>query len=348
VLAGSFSTPTVDFGLGPLPRLGNADVFVAKLDASGRPLWAQRFGDRDYQTIRGVAVDPAGNIVAVGSFVDSAIDFGLGALASAGGSDVFVVQLDPRGATRWSRSFGGPARDEGAAIGVDGEGNVFVAGTFEKTIDFGRGPLQSAGRSDIFVAKLGPNGVPSWGRRFGSADADSVWALAVAEAGIVAVTGPISGPLDFGVDQVTPADGRYLAVLDPAGKARWAQRPAYRTVEPVFDGAGNLFVVGTLDESGELFAAAYGRRGVPLWRARVGRGVELVSAIAMDRRSDAIVVAGSTSYKVLDLGTGALVGEHPDMYVAKLSRWEAPGKSLRATGPVSRAPCPLAAGPGRR
>jgi hypothetical protein len=234
---------------------------------------------------------------------------------------VFVVQFDPGGATRWSRSFGGPASDYGAAIGADGEGNVFVTGTFEKTIDFGRGPLQSAGRSDIFVAKLGPNGVPSWSRRFGSADRDSVSALAVAEAGLVAVTGPISGPLDFGVDQVTPAGGSYVAVLDPAGKARWARRPAYWAVEPpVFDGAGNLFVVGTLHESGELFAAAYGRMGAPLWRERVGRGVESVVAMAMDRRSDAIVVAGSTSSKVLDLGTGTLVGGDRDVYVAKLSR----------------------------
>jgi hypothetical protein len=38
VLAGSFWRPDLDLGLGPLPLVGDIDIFVAMLDPSGRPM----------------------------------------------------------------------------------------------------------------------------------------------------------------------------------------------------------------------------------------------------------------------------------------------------------------------
>src|SRR5205814_1754525 len=45
VLVTGFLAGTADFGGGSLPSKGSADVFVAKLDADGGYLWANRFGD---------------------------------------------------------------------------------------------------------------------------------------------------------------------------------------------------------------------------------------------------------------------------------------------------------------
>jgi len=320
VLAGSFSTPALDFGLGLLPRTSDADVFVAKLDATGRALWSRRFGVRDYQSVAGVAVDPAGNVVIVGSFVDSDIDFGLGPLRSAGGSDVFVAQLDPGGDPRWNRSFGGAASDEATAVGMDGGGNIVVAGNFAGTVDFGLGPLHSAGGTDVFVLRLDADGRPSWSRRFGSRDTDLVGGLAVDPAGGIALTGPIVGAIDFGVSLVSAGGTGYLTLLEPAGRVRWAHHTAdWALPPPVFDGARNLFVVGVTHERGELYAAAYARAEAPLWRGPLGRVGAGTLAVAADRRSEAIVVAGDTSAPTIDLGTGALVGEDRDVFVARLS-----------------------------
>jgi hypothetical protein len=321
VIAGAFSTPALDLGIGPLQRAGASDVFVAKLDPSGRTLWARRFGGPDFQTAAGLAVDLAGNVVVAGTFVDTAPDFGLGPLAGGGSADVFVVGLDPEGNPRWSRAFGGTGADEASAVGVDGEGNVVVAGTFGRSIDFGLGPLRSAGPADVFVAGLSPDGIPSWSRRFGGADRDEVWALGVGPSGLVAVTGPAQGPMDFGAGLVDPGGGGYLVVLDPAGRTRWTRSPAGSSPQPpVFDAASNLFVVGVPTGTSRLSTTAYARTGVELWRGGLARGVGERLAAAVDRRTSALVVAGIALEDPIDLGTGPLSGDTAQIFVVELSR----------------------------
>ena len=44
----------------------------------------------------------------------------------------------------------------GTGVASDAAGNVLVTGFFEGTVDFGGGPLMSAGSSDVFVVKLEP------------------------------------------------------------------------------------------------------------------------------------------------------------------------------------------------
>ena len=51
---------TVDFGKGPLTSKGNKDVFALKLDVDGNVVWAQRFGDKDHDQGRCLAMDAKG------------------------------------------------------------------------------------------------------------------------------------------------------------------------------------------------------------------------------------------------------------------------------------------------
>jgi hypothetical protein len=59
---------SVDFGIGPLVSKGNKDVFAVKLDAAGAAVWAKRWGDRDHDQGRAVAVDGQGAAIVVGIF----------------------------------------------------------------------------------------------------------------------------------------------------------------------------------------------------------------------------------------------------------------------------------------
>jgi hypothetical protein len=313
VVAGTFSTSAVDFGLGPLPRAGTDDVFVAKLDPSGRPLWSKRFGGPDFQEATGLAVDAAGDIVVAGAFVDTGPDFGLGPLPCAGGSDAFVAKLDPRGDPVWSRSFGGPGSDGASAVGLDGEGNVVVAGMFTQAIDFGRGPLRGAGVYDLFVAKLDRHGAGTWARRFASDEKEGVWAMAVNPAGAVAFTGWDPG---MGANR-----GAYLTALDPAGRVVWAmRRKSYFKEPPVLDGAGNLFVISTAAWNAPLSVTAYSNAGEPRHRDVFGRLVYAHLEAALDRRSSTIIVAGSGSGDTIDLGTGPLPGSDGQLFIIALTR----------------------------
>src|SRR5438105_2138915 len=51
---------------------------------------------------------------------------------------------------------------------ADANGDFYVTGNFYGTLDFGGGPLTSAGGYDIFVAKFSSAGSHLWSKRFGS------------------------------------------------------------------------------------------------------------------------------------------------------------------------------------
>ena len=68
-------------------------------------------------------------------------------------------------------------------IAVDGAGNVFVAGTFQSTADFGPFAHTSAGKNDGFVAKLSSNGAVLWANRWGGAEHDVALGVGVDSAG---------------------------------------------------------------------------------------------------------------------------------------------------------------------
>jgi hypothetical protein len=79
-----------------------------------------------------------------------------------GASDSFVAKLDATGSTvLYATYLGGSGRDVGTGIGLDSNGNIYVAG-FTGSADFPRAnALQNnygGGRDDAFFAKLNPTG----------------------------------------------------------------------------------------------------------------------------------------------------------------------------------------------
>ena len=155
LIAGGFDG-TLTFNQ-PLTAAGPAtDIFVARLDPAGKPLWSRRFGDASAQTAYAVAVDKFDNVYVGGTF-DGEIDLGIGLakLVSAGGGDAFLIKLDPGGNPLWGRRGGDAAAQQINGIVVDLDGVSTVVGTFEGTLDFGS-PVVSAGGTDIFLARFAP------------------------------------------------------------------------------------------------------------------------------------------------------------------------------------------------
>jgi hypothetical protein len=199
VVVTGYFTGSVDFDAVHLASSGGKDVFVAKLGADGSTIWAKGFGDAGGQFGQSIAADGAGNVLVAGTF-GGTLDFGNGSgtLASAGTGDIFMAKLDPGGTCVWSRSFGDTAAQTGQAIAVDGTGNAILTGSFAGTVDFGGGPLFSAGVGDAFVAKYDVAGAHQWSKRFGDAQDQSGQGVSVDPAGNVLVVGQMSGTVDFG------------------------------------------------------------------------------------------------------------------------------------------------------
>ncbi len=130
------------------------------------------------------------------------------------------------GACLWSQRFGDDAFQEGRSIVVDGNGDLIVAGSFQGTIDLGGGPLVSAGKSDIFLAKLSPGGGHVWSQRFGNAEDQTVSAATVDAEGNVTLTGIIHGMVGFGGAPLAGDDlgDAFIAKLSPDGDHLWSKR----------------------------------------------------------------------------------------------------------------------------
>jgi hypothetical protein len=330
---------TVDFGGGPLVSAGSDDIFIAKLDASGKHLWSRRFGAAGNHQGQSVAVDGLGNVIVAGRF-DGAVDFGGGALVSAGGFDLFVAKLDGAGNHRWSRSFGDAAYQFDASVAVDTAGSVIVAGDFLGSIDLGGGKFVSAGGNDVFVAKLDAmTGDHIWSKSFGDQADQRVTGVATDAAGHVLVTGNFSGAIDFGGSVLTSAGSGdiFIAKLDPNGNHEWSDRFGGTALDSgqaiAADAAGNVLVTGSfkgtadLEDGGVTSAGGsdifvvkvQGVDGSQLWSKHFG-GLDTQTGQSITADAAGNVFVTGYMAGTVDFGSGPLMsGGGLDIFVVKLN-----------------------------
>jgi hypothetical protein len=215
---------------------GLADVFIQKLDSEGNFQWAKSFGGESSDEGFAICHDAAGNVYTTGAFY-SLVDFDPGPqssiLSSQGERDIFVQKLDPDGNFLWAKSFGGPRDDYGYSIGVDHADQVYVAGSYYDSIDFGPGTppgvLTSAGGADILVLKLDGAGNTLWAKSMGGPSEDEGRSVYLDSSGNAYVTGYFRGEADFGPDPgthlLTSAGvwDVFVQKLDKTGNSLWAK-----------------------------------------------------------------------------------------------------------------------------
>jgi uncharacterized protein (AIM24 family) len=329
VITGVQGSYQIDFGGGLQSGHPGSEIFVAKYSSSGAWVWSRTIGGNGNDSGGGVAIDPrpGSDVVVTGAMDASSIgvDFGGGALFSAGFQDVFLVKYSgSSGAHVWSRRFGGGLVDVGSGVAVDSGGNVYVTGTFEGTADFGGGGLTSAGGKDVFVAKYTSAGSFVWSKQFGGSSSDFAGGIAVDGAGDVAIAGRFQGSINFGGGNLTSAGGEdaFLAKLSGAsGGHVWSKRFGATSNDNAAgvdtDGSGNVVVTGyysgSVDFGGgplvsntfDVFAAKYSSTGGHIWSRRYGDfNYQFGSAVAAAPTGDVTLTGYFTN--IIDLGSGVL------------------------------------------
>ncbi len=203
-----FFGETADFNPGdgsyPLSSAGRNDIFILKLDQEGSFAWAHSFGSGNYDQGNAVTIDPEGAVYFTGGF-EGTVDFDPGdgeyALTSGILNDIFILKLNDAGNFIWAKSMGADYYDNGADIKTDGDGNIFVCGSFQDVVAFEPGAqnftLTSLGESDIFVTKFDKNGNLLFALRQGSTGSDIASALVLDHTGLIYVTGYFSGEVEF-------------------------------------------------------------------------------------------------------------------------------------------------------
>ncbi|MEZ4307116.1 MAG: MopE-related protein [Polyangiaceae bacterium] len=351
-VVGSFAQ-SIDFGGGPLVSAGGTDVFLVKLDPDGNHLWSKGFGSAGiYQEAFGVAVDAGGNVTIAGYFNDT-IDFGGGVLTCAGLLDAFVARFDPSGAHLFSAAYGDATVQVAADVATDAQGNVLVLVNGYGTVDFGGGPLTSAGEYDSFVAKLSPAGAHVWSKRFGSALDDDATGIAVDAGGNVLVSGALQGTVDFGGGPLTSAGAldAYVLKLSSGGAHVWSKvlgdGANQGATAVAVGGAGHVVLLGAFEGAidvgmgalvaggpADLFVAKLNASGVGLWsHGYGGAGTEIEGQAITAGPDGRPLVVGSVSGDV-SFGGGTLQGGGArDLFALRLDAAGGHAWSKRAGGP---------------
>jgi hypothetical protein len=122
----------------------------------------------------------------------------------------------------WVQRFSSDS--SGTAIGVDGNQNVYVAGTFTGTNYLGTNQFVSAGGNDIFLLKLNPDGEVVWAISTGGPVSDSIHRLVVGTNGALFVIGNFTINAALLADSLTNRSGDvsnvFVARVDD-GKFTW-------------------------------------------------------------------------------------------------------------------------------
>ncbi|MES2999886.1 MAG: SBBP repeat-containing protein, partial [Pseudomonadota bacterium] len=120
----------------------------------------------------GIAVDPSGTHIFVTGFLSSVdVNWLTDAIqpAQSGGKDAFVakIEVDPFSNyifnIRYATRLGGNVDEQANGIGIDAQGNAYIAGTtYATNFPTTQGALRVAagGADDVFVAKISTLGVP--------------------------------------------------------------------------------------------------------------------------------------------------------------------------------------------
>ena len=119
---------------------------------------------------------------------------------------------------RWTNSFRGAGTDLVTSVAHNGSGDVFIGGRFQADIGFSP-PLNSAGLSDGFVARMGSGGNVVWVSQIASVDNVSVADVAADGAGNCYATGFVVSSADFD-GTVVGGDGAgdvFVARYSPSG-----------------------------------------------------------------------------------------------------------------------------------
>ena len=214
----------------------------------------------------GLSLDASGNCYLTG-FFDGTNDFGGVTLTnqSAGGSDIFVAKFDPSGALQWAQRAGGSAgsQNSGRGVGVDTNGNVYVAGCVYGPADFGGINLPASPTENFFLAKYDSTGAIQWVKQgMGYSDVNGN-GLAVDGAGnsYALIFANNGDTVAFGATSVTmPSDfdanydaGMILVKYDNTGTVQWTQvmsgfGETYSSKVAV-DAGGNVYVCGSFNTS---------------------------------------------------------------------------------------------------
>jgi hypothetical protein len=181
---------------------GGKDAFLAKYHPGGLIEFVHAYGSTGDDLASSVSLDGSGDIFLTGTF-NGSINFD-GNLVSSQQKDAFLVMLNnSTGLANWAIGLGGPGDDAGMGVSADGASNAVVTGAFSGSARFGNKLLQSAGGTDIYIAKFDALGKLLWAESAGGTGDDSGISVCLEHDDIPYITGNFQHKSAFGDAVIT-------------------------------------------------------------------------------------------------------------------------------------------------
>jgi hypothetical protein len=214
----------INFGGGVRPPAGMRDIFVLKLDTDGLYVWDRMFGGEGRDAGRQVIVDGDDNIYIVGNF-EYTVDFGGGDRTEGNTAfyDAYLLKLDSGGNYVNDKTWGGSGEDANWGIALDSDGNVYVTGYYEGTVDLGGGDRTSNGSWDVCTIKFDGGFNYLWDYTCGGAGDDFGYDITMIGDDHIFIFGTFGNTVDFGGGDRTSAGGQDVFILenDSGGGYLW-------------------------------------------------------------------------------------------------------------------------------
>ena len=255
-VAGVFAD-SVNFQGVPLRSAGKLDMFLAKYTAEGRFLWVRRFGGRNSDSPRSLAVDAAGRVYMAGVFNEPSLT-----VFTSENADGFLIQFNADGVQQWAKTLAGTDDDFISSVTISARGDMYCAGTFSGQATLGDVTMTNINSSSYvssgFVAKFTPNGQVLWARNTEGSYA-GFDAVSADNQGNVSVTGSFNNTISLAGQSFTGTSESdiFIAKFSSSGSKIWAynvggQNPKNRNANSrseggnsiVTDGNGNIYVSG--------------------------------------------------------------------------------------------------------
>jgi len=238
---------------------------------------------------------------------------------------------------QWAVTAGGTSNNYGRMIAKDNQGNIYVAGVFADTANFGLTSITSSGYYDIFIAKLDSNGNWLWAKKGGGSDDDHIFGIATDNMANIYITGCFAGNGTYGSTILSNSNGygMFAAKLDSNGNWIWAKTTGGTGTDKgigiAVDNSFNVYLTGhfngtvnfgttilSSEANTAIYIAKADSNGIWQWaKQAVVSDSDYGMAIATDYEGNSYVTgtfAGTTVFGVTSLTS---IG-YEDIFIAKL------------------------------
>jgi hypothetical protein len=337
-----------------LHNTGSENVFLAKYDNTGSPLWAIGSSGKFNNVSFPLTADVSGNAIISGYFLSDTFVIGTDTLLRSLPIEIenaFIAKVGPTGSSLWASRPYSNGYTEIESVATDLSGNVYATGELISLggtdyAVFGADTLYNDTddyrSADIFLVKYDPNGHVLWAKSFGGSGFDRSYSVIVDNNNNVLMSGLTqSRSISFGTHTLTNPGGDicFVAKFDGNGDAKWVSATSPGNLDVggglTTDKWGNVFFAGSFyydsvtigsytfytDTPGNtmMFVAKTDSVGNVLWAHSIGYtdsiyGNVYSASLVADSLGNVLLTGGIYGYPSLVFGSDTLYDDTSNEY----------------------------------